>query len=118
MKESILREKSLGLGASIIQAYTKFLLPNKDNTIAKQVLRSATSVGANINEAGFAISKADFISKLHIALKECNETLYWLELILRVQPNSAVDNLLQQTQEINAMLIASLNTAKKNQSQA
>ena len=78
MKESVLHTKALDFAAEIIIFYEEFLLLKKDNTIAKQLLRSATSIGANINEATFGNSKADFISKLHIALKETSESIYWL----------------------------------------
>ena len=70
MKDSILRTKAIDFAADIVNFYEDFLLLKKDNTIAKQLLRSATSIGANLNEATFGNSKADFISKMHIALKE------------------------------------------------
>ena len=76
MKESVLHNKSLDFAANIVNFYQNFLLLKKDNTIAKQLLRSATSIGANLNEASFGSSKADFIAKMHIALKECSESLY------------------------------------------
>ena len=84
-------------------------------TIAKQLLRSATSIGANINEAIYGNSKADFISKLHISLKETGESIYWLTLLKRT--NLIVydfDTLISLAEEINRMLISSLNTAKNN----
>ena len=87
----------------------------KDTTVAKQLLRSATSVGANINEAVYGNSKADFISKLHISLKETGESIYWLTLLKRT--NLIVydfDKLLLLVEEIKRMLIASLNTAKSS----
>ena len=77
--------------------------------------RSATSVGANINEAIYGNSKADFISKLHISLKETGESIYWLTLLKRtnlIEYN--FDELLSLAEEIKRMLIASLNTAKEN----
>ena len=74
MKDNILRTKAMDFAANIVNFYEDFLLLIKDNTIAKQLLRSATSIGANLNEAAFGNSKADFISKLHIALKECSES--------------------------------------------
>ena len=82
-------------------------------TIAKQLLRSATSIGANINEAVYGNSKADFISKLHIALKETGESIYWLTLLSRTGLyNFDYLPLLSLAEEIKRMLIASLNTAK------
>ena len=114
MKESILRNKSIDFAVAIVKMYDNFLLLKKDNTIAKQLLRAATSVGANINEANFANSKADFIAKLHIALKECSESLYWLELMQKVNYNINLDDLINSCNEIKALLISSINTAKKN----
>lgn len=115
MKESILHIKSINFAADIVKFYEDFLLLKKDNTIAKQLLRSATSIGANLNEATFGNSKADFIAKLHIALKECGESLYWLELLKKVgYPVRNLNNLIKDCSEIKALLISSLNTTKKN----
>jgi len=115
MKESILHSKALEFAANIVIFYEDFLLLKKDNTIAKQLLRSATSIGANLNEATFGNSKADFIAKLHISLKEASESIYWLELLRRVYKNiDVLPRLLNDANEIKAMLIASLNTAKEN----
>lgn len=114
MKDSVLRNKSIDFAAEIVKFYENSLLLKKDNTIAKQLLRSATSIGANLNEETFGNSKADFISKLHIALKECGETSYWLELIKRVNSNTPnIDNLIASCNEIKAMLISSINTSKQ-----
>lgn len=115
MKESILHNKAIDFAANIVNFYEDFLLLKKDNTIAKQLLRSATSIGANLNEATFGNSKADFISKLHIALKECSESLYWLELLKRANYKiDNLDNLINSCNEIKALLISSINTAKKS----
>ncbi len=115
MNKSILHEKTIEFAADIVNMYEKFLLLKKDNTIAKQLLRSATSIGANLNEATFGNSKADFISKLHIALKECSESLYWLELLKRVNYEiENIDMFINQCNQIKALLIKSINTAKNN----
>lgn len=115
MKESILHEKTIEFAANIVNMYENFLLLKKDNTIAKQLLRSATSIGANLNEATFGNSKADFISKLHIALKECSESLYWLELLKRLTYKiENIDALIDECNQIKALLIKSINTAKAN----
>lgn len=76
MKESILQQKSLEFASSIVLFYEKYSKEHKDNTISKQLLRSGTSIGANINEAQYGNSKNDFIAKLHISLKEAGETIY------------------------------------------
>ena len=80
---SPLLEKSLDFATQIVLFYEAFSKSKKDTTIAKQLLRSATSIGANINEAVYGNSKADFIAKLHIALKETGESIYWLTLLSR-----------------------------------
>ncbi len=112
---SPLLDKSLNFATQIVLFYEEFSKSKKDTTIAKQLLRSATSVGANINEAIYGNSKADFISKLHISLKETGESIYWLTLLKRtnlIEYN--FDELLSLAEEIKRMLIASLNTAKEN----
>lgn len=81
--------------------------------LLNQVLRSGTSIGANIHEANYASSKADFINKLQIALKECYETEYWIELLI---DGGFYNNLEIQEKciEIKKILISSINTAKEN----
>jgi len=83
MLNNPLLDKSLDFSVLIVLFYEAFSKTRRDTTIAKQLLRSATSVGANINEAVYGNSKADFISKLHIALKETGESIYWLTLLER-----------------------------------
>lgn len=112
---SPLLEKSLDFATQIVLFYEEFSKTKKDTTIAKQLLRSATSIGANINEAIYGNSKADFISKLHISLKETGESIYWLKLLKNTKlVNYDFDSLLSLAEEIKRMLIASLNTAKEN----
>lgn len=112
---SPLLDKSLDFATQIVLFYESFSKSHKDTTIAKQLLRSATSIGANINEAVYGNSKADFISKLHIALKETGESAYWITLLKRTQLiEYNFDALLSLAEEIKRMLIASLNTAKGN----
>lgn len=108
-----LLEKSLDFATEIVLFYEEYAKTKKDTTIAKQLLRSATSIGANINEAVYGNSKADFISKLHIALKETGESIYWLTLLERTKLLSYdYRSLLLLAEEIKRMLIVSLNTAK------
>lgn len=80
MKENILKSKSYSFALETIELFKK-LQQDKEYIMSKQLLRSATSVGANIREAVNAQSNADFIHKLSISLKECGETQYWLELL-------------------------------------
>ena len=86
------------------------------HALKNQLERSATSIGANIREAKYAHSKADFIAKLQIALKECYETEYWLELTERAEllPLNTCKGILHDCGVIRRMLISSINTAKQN----
>lgn len=112
---SPLVDKSLDFASEIVLFYEAFSKSHKDTTIAKQLLRSATSVGANINEAIYGNSKADFISKLHISLKETGESIYWLTLLKRTNLfEYDFDKLISLANEIKRMLISSLKTAKEN----
>ncbi len=80
MRDSVLVDESLQLSIDSVQLY-KYLTNKKEYILSNQFLRSATSIGANIREAKYSESRKDFIHKFKIALKECNETLYWIELI-------------------------------------
>ena len=86
-------------------------------SLVNQLERSSTSIGANIHEANYAHSKADFIAKFQIALKECYETEYWLELFVKSEllDREIAKDLYNQCGTIRRMLIASINTAKENQ---
>lgn len=85
-------------------------------SLVNQLGRSATSIGANIREAKYAHSRPDFIAKLQIALKECYETEYWLELLQKAElfPTDGIREILHDCGVIRRMLIASINTAKEN----
>ena len=116
MKSSILLTKSKAFALRIVRLY-KYLRERKESVIAKQMLRSGTSIGANIAESRYAQSKTDFASKLQIALKEAAETEYWLELLRDgelVDPSSAFDTLLADRTELIKLLTASVKTAKEN----
>ena len=78
---SPLKQKSRDFAVRIIRLYKYLKIEEKEYVIAGQLLRSGTSIGANIAESECAISKKDFLSKIYIALKECNETMYWLDLL-------------------------------------
>ena len=84
-------------------------------SLKNQFERSATSIGANVREANYAQSKADFLSKLQIALKECYETEYWLELLAKagIVEAETVKNLLHDCGELRRMLVSSVTTLKK-----
>lgn len=115
MKENVLIEKSIGFAARVIKLQRYLVKNKKENIISRQIVRSGTSIGANINEANYGQSKADFVSKLHIALKETAETEYWLRLLVKsdLLTAEAGESLLADCLEIKRILISSLNTAKQ-----
>ena len=93
----------------------KFLKSQHETIICNQIGRAGTSIGANIHEAQYAHGKADFVSKLQIALKEANETSYWLLLLVKtnILATGEYDRLENLCREIRITLIASINTAKR-----
>ena len=116
MKENLLIDKSIVFASRIIKLHQYLIKTKKETIISKQIVRSGTSIGANINEANYGQSKADFVSKMHIALKETAETEYWLRLLL-VSDYINEDmgkSLLNVCLEIKRILVASINTAKEN----
>ena len=82
-KENLITKASMDFAVRIVNLYKKLSYTHKEFILSKQILRSGTSIGANIAESQGAQSNADFIAKLHISLKECRETEYWLNLLLR-----------------------------------
>ena len=110
-----LLEKSIKFASRIVKLYQYLLKEKHESIISKQIIRSGTSIGANANEAIYGISKADFIAKLQISLKETAETEYWLRLLVlseyitEAEGNSLINDCL----EIKRILISSLNTAKQ-----
>ena len=120
MKDNILIDKSIDFGARIVKLHRYLVETKYETVISKQILRSGTSIGANINEAQYGNSKADFIAKLHIALKETAETEYWLHVLEksdRLDANLA-SSVLNDCLEIKRILIASINTAKQKDGQS
>ncbi len=113
MSESKLRAQSMDFAVSII-SLVKELKNKKESIISNQIGRSGTSIGANIREAQYAHGKADFIAKLQIALKEANETGYWLELLFKTEyiDETTYKSLDAACTSIRVMLIASIRTAK------
>ena len=79
--ENAIKAKSLAFAKRIVKSYRYLCEEKKEFVLSKQLLRSGTSIGANITEAQYASSRKDFLAKAYISLKECAETLYWLELL-------------------------------------
>ena len=113
-KNNVIAEKSKGFALRMIRLY-RFLTEEKHEYIlSRQMLRSGTSIGANVREAARAQTDADFYSKLTIALKEADETAYWLELLHQTHyiDDDTYSELTSQCKSIRAMLVASCRTAK------
>ena len=111
---SALLEKSKAFALAIIKVCNEIKKSKRESVLSNQLIRSGTSVGANIREALYAHSKADFIAKLQIALKECSESEYWLELLIESGYWNDT-SILEQCREVKRILIASVNTAKSSQ---
>lgn len=116
MKENLLTDKSIAFAARIVKLQRYLIKDKKETIISKQIIRSGTSIGANINEANYGQSRADFISKMHIALKETAETEYWIKLLNMSEyiDDKMSESLLDDCMEIKRILISSINTAKRN----
>ena len=114
MKDNALVQLSKQFAVAIVNLATQVKEKRKGNILLNQLLRSSTSIGANIHEANYASSKADFINKFQIALKECYETDYWLELFKDTNMITPEEYaiLFSQCSKIRKLLIASINTAK------
>jgi four helix bundle protein len=115
MKENVLIDLSKQFAVDIVNLCTEIKEHRKSNVLLNQLLRSGTSIGANIHEANYASSKADFINKFQIALKECYETDYWLGLFkdTNMFTQNEYDTLFSQCSKIRKLLIASITTAKE-----
>ncbi|MBD3723629.1 MAG: four helix bundle protein [Flavobacteriaceae bacterium] len=113
-KKNIIKDKTFEFAKEIVYLY-KNLAENKEFGLSKQLLRSGTSIGANVREAEHAQSKADFIHKMSIALKEANETEYWLDLLFETKYLSVEEfqSIKNKNVEILKLLISIINTSKK-----
>ena len=115
MNGNPLVEKSKQFAVEIIQVSTEMKENKKSAILINQLLRSGTSIGANIHEGNYASSRQDFINKFQIALKECYETEYWLDIFKdsALLSNDAHRKLMGDCNKIRIMLIKSINTAKE-----
>ena len=112
MKPHPLAEQSLDFAVEVVRFCDSI---ERNDVLKNQLLRSATSIGANIHEGVYASSGGDFVNKYQIALKECFETEYWLQILQRggIAEAKAVSSLVHRCGNIRRMLIASIKTAKK-----
>lgn len=113
--KSPLHNKSYAFAERIVNMVKYIDCPNKMISLTNQIFRSGTAIGALVREAEFAQSPSDFINKLHIALKECNETVYWLNLLYDTGfiSEKEYESMAIDSKELLALLISSLKTAKK-----
>lgn len=111
---SPLKIKSYHFAIRIVKMTRLIKCNNREENLLKQIFRSGTAIGALISEAEFAQSPADFINKLSVALKECNETIYWLDILKDVEllTDSEYESMLMDAKELLAMLISSIKTVK------
>ena len=116
--KNVLVEKSLKFAINVVNIYKRLTNEKKEFVLSKQLVRSGTSIGANIRESQYASSPNDFIHKLIISLKEANETEYWLEILKETEYISMEDysKLICDNKELIKMLIASINTLKQKRS--
>lgn len=114
MNKGILKQKSFQFAVRIVNLYKFLAAQHKEYVLSKQILRSGTSVGANIREAEFAQSNLDFIDKLSISQKETNETIYWLELLKETNfiKEEQFESLNNDAIEILKIITSSIKTMK------
>lgn len=114
--DNIIENKSFDFAVRIVKLYKFLYEQKKEFTLSKQLLRSGTSIGANITEAQQAQSKADFVSKISIALKEASETKYWIKLLQATDYLSATESnsILSDCVEIEKILVSIIKTSKNH----
>lgn len=116
MKYNILHDKTLNFAANIVELHKYLVRTQKEYDLPRQILRSGTSIGANCMESRSAQSTADFISKLSIALKEADETSYWLRLFLKINyiSDERFKSLDSELQEIIKILVTIIKKSKES----
>ena len=117
MKESILRSKSYAFAVRLVRLSQFLTAEQREFVLSKQVLRSGTAIGALVHEAEFGQSKPDFRSKMSIALKEANETHYWLSLLRETDyiNDKMFESVSNDCVELIKMLVATVKTSKKSE---
>ena len=115
--KNVLRDKSYAFALKIVQMYKEIVEKKKEYVLSKQVLRAGTSIGAIVRESEYAQSKADFINKLSIALKEASETDYWLSLLYdsKYITQGQYNEVSSLCKELIKITTASINTSKRTQ---
>lgn len=118
MTENPIKAKSFNFALRIVKLYKHLSQTKRERILSKQILRSGTSIGANISEAVRAQSTADFLAKMHIALKEASETEYWLQLLYHSEymNESEFESMSRDINELISLLVSICKTTKKNNS--
>lgn len=117
MAQSIMLDKAKDFAVNVVNVCKDIKATTKESVLTNQLLRSGTSIGANIHESKYAHGTADFVAKMQIALKECFESEYWLEILYKTNylSEELYDSLKQECGSIRSMLISSINTSKSKQ---
>ena len=112
---AFMEDKCMNFAVRIVNLYKHLSQNKRENVLSKQLLRSGTSIGANYAEATNAISKADFIAKISISLKECTESKYWIELLHRTEylSDDEYESILSDCKEILALLTTTMKKSKE-----
>jgi four helix bundle protein len=118
MKENVIQKKSFDFAVRIVNAYKYLQTEKKEFVLSKQILRSGTSIGANVEEAIGGQSKKDFIAKTSISYKEARETIYWIKLLVATGylEKDLAQSLLDDAEELSKILSSILLTSKQNNS--
>jgi four helix bundle protein len=118
MKENVIQKKSFDFAVRIVNAYKYLQTEKKEFVLSKQILRSGTSIGANVEEAIGGQSKKDFIAKTSISYKEARETIYWIKLLVATGylEKDLAQSLLDDAEELSKTLSSILLTSKQNNS--
>ena len=116
MKDNIIQIKSKAFAIRIIRLYRYLIETKKEYVLSKQLLRSGTSIGANICEALCGVSKKDFLSKMHISFKECVETQYWLDLLAETDylSKNQYDSISSDCEELRKLLSSITKSTNEN----
>lgn len=116
MKDNVVFDKSKKFAIRIVNLYKYLCDVKKELVLSKQLLRSGTSIGANISEATCSISKKEFLSKMYIAFKECSESKYWLELLFETDylSKTEYDSISNDCTEIQKLLSSITKTTREN----
>jgi len=115
MSRNVIKIKSFDFAVDIVYLYKELVSKHKEYVMSRQILKSGTSIGANVREAEFAISKPDFINKMTISLKEANETDYWLDLIYRTSYIDEIEynRFKTKIEEILKLLVSIVKSSKR-----